>query len=84
MVLGNTSPLALSANLAGALRLRGCCLQRLLLTPDEPLQITAEYELGLVRQIVECGDEVDHAVPIPSDVIEFLNLVHATLPLAFS
>ena len=59
----------------------GGLLQRAMLVPDEPLQITAEYELGLVRQIVERGHELDHAVPIPCDVIELLNIAHATAPV---
>jgi hypothetical protein len=50
------------------------------LVPDELLQIPAKCELGLVWQIAECSHQVDHAVSIPSDVIELLNLVHATAP----
>ena len=63
-------------------RLLGRFFQRLVLAPDKPLQITAQYELCLVRQIVECGQDVYDAVPVPSDVIELLNVVHCLLALA--
>ncbi len=78
--LGCITSLGVPANLTEPWRLGSCSSQRPLLVSDELLQITAEYELGMVRQVAQCGHEVDHAVPIPSDVIELLNLVHATAP----
>jgi hypothetical protein len=61
----------LGNNVRWSLRLGGFISQRSMLAPDEPLQVTAEYELGLVRQIVEGDRQVDHAVSIPSGLSSF-------------
>src|SRR5262249_30192212 len=62
------------------LTLGGCFSQRPLLAPNELLQITAEREPRLIWQIVQCRHEMDHAVPIPGDVIDLLDLAHAAAP----
>jgi len=51
------------------------------LAPDKLLQILTEYELGLVRQITDCGHDMDHAMSVPSYVIELLDIVHRNFPI---
>src|SRR6516162_1937917 len=51
------------------------------LAPDKLLQIPTEYELGLVRQITDCGHDMEHAMSVPSDVIELLDIIHRNFPI---
>jgi hypothetical protein len=51
------------------------------LAPDKLLQILTECELGLVRQITDCGHDMDHAMSVPSYVIELLDIVHRNFPI---
>jgi hypothetical protein len=53
---------------------------RFTLALNEFFQVAAEWKFRLARQIVERGNNMDHAVSVPSDVVDFLDGVHVHCP----